>query len=852
MALLLEDQGRPPVSLVNRDDALLHRMGCRVCPLSNIGANKHPQMPATGAKKPLVYMLGEAPGQHEDTQGKQFVGDSGQLLRDKIPEHFRKRVRYNNVVRTRPVRNKTPEHTEIECCRPSVIADIEASRPKAIFGFGNIPLNWISGMTGVTLWRGRKMPVRVGTHTCWYYPMLHPAYLVRQRPKVGVSEQERMFGLDLDRAFAEVEGLPEPIVHTATNARAGVEIIAGGGSEALDRITEALAWAIAQPAVGVDYETNCLRPYAKGARVLSAAVGTGKRAIAFPFDHPQSGWTPKERQRLQELWRSFLRAPVCRLSHNLAFELEWTGVMFGQELVRELWEDSAVQASIIDERKGRQKPGCFALEWLVQQYFGFNLKNISALDRKKLSEAPLEAVLFYNGMDAKYHALLWEQQDAVIAEQGLGEAYELALRRVPAVVLTQMKGVPVDQKEVKRLQKKYGERIEGLLADIEALPIIKQFRKQYHKDFKPLSNPDVLKVFKDMLQCPECEIRDKKTKKIRYSTDEAVLVQIDHPLVQLLLDLRHANKRKSTYIDPLREGSDVLYPDGLLHAQFNTFFAETGRLSCDGPNLQNFPNREDEAREVRRQIKADRGNVILKFDYGQIEARVIAMFTKDPRFCKALWDRYDIHQDWAERIASAYPRRIGGKQNLKDKKVMKDFRTDIKNQWTFPLVFGATLQSASGYLKIPEDELTPLFDEFWEEFEGIHKWQKNQLKFYQEYGYVECLTGRRRRGPMSVNQVYNSPVQGTAAEIVMDGMSRLSELGDPELQPEINIHDDLTFLRVPADRVDEIAEKVLDQMLAVPFDWVNVPITAEASLGTDWERMEEIGDFSSDEWFGKE
>src|SRR5216684_2280020 len=98
------------------------------------------------------------------------------------------------------------------------------------------------------------------------------------------------------------------------------------------------------------------------------------------------------------------------------------------------------------------------------------------------------------------------------------------------------------------------------------------------------------------------------------------------------------------------------------------------------------------------------------------------------------------------------------------------------------------------------------------------------MESYEELGYVECLTGRRRRGPMSLNQVINSPVQGTAAEIVLDGMSRLSEIGDPELQPEINIHDDLTFCRVPIKKIDTIAERVIDEMLDVPFDWVNVPI----------------------------
>jgi DNA polymerase I-like protein with 3'-5' exonuclease and polymerase domains len=83
----------------------------------------------------------------------------------------------------------------------------------------------------------------------------------------------------------------------------------------------------------------------------------------------------------------------------------------------------------------------------------------------------------------------------------------------------------------------------------------------------------------------------------------------------------------------------------------------------------------------------------------------------------------------------------------------------------------------------------------------------------------------------------------------MDAMCRLSETGEPDLQPEINIHDDLTFLRVPEAELETILEKVLGHMLGVPFEWVNVPITVEVSVGRNWMEMEEIGTFSSDEWF---
>ncbi len=224
------------------------------------------------------------------------------------------------------------------------------------------------------------------------------------------------------------------------------------------------------------------------------------------------------------------------------------------------------------------------------------------------------------------------------------------------------------------------------------------------------------------------------------------------------------------------------------------------------------------------------------------------MATKDKAFCKALWENYDVHMEWAERLAYAYPARIGGKQMLKDKEAMKTFRTDIKNQFTFPLFFGAKLSSAAGYLHIPERVLAKYYDDFWEEFDGVYRWQQDLLTFYQKYGYVECLTHRRRRGPLSTNQIYNSPIQGTAADVVLDAMSRLSETGDPDLQPEINIHDDLTFLRVPTKRVDVVAEKIIEHMLAVPFDWVNVPISVEMSLGSNWADLKEVGVYTSDNW----
>ena len=1015
------------------------------------------------------------------------------------------------------------------CCRPSVVADIERSQPLTIFGFGNVPLTWISGFSGIMKWRGRRMPVQVGKHICWYYAFQHPASFLHQYYPTDdgyKSEGHRMLAFDLAQAFADLDMLlPVPKVHTAEQTRAGVECI----TKFFD-IESALQWASRQSMVGVDYETTCLRPYAEDAAILSVAIGTPERTFAFPLGHSEAKYLPSEIYEIRDLWRRFLLTASCRkIVHNLAFEMEWSAYFFGSETLRAgKWEDTANAAAIVDERRGKLKPGCFSLEFLVQQYFGFNIKKLSNVDVEQLASTPLPTVLMYNGIDAKYNVLLWDKLWRIIERENLEEAYNLAVRRVPTVVLSQVKGAPVDQIRVKELDAKYGKLVAKAEANIAGLDVIKEFERIKEKPFNPSSSSrDSIYVFDKMLKRKEVFIYDKYAKEEKRSVKEEVLLQIRHPLARHLLALRSAAGTKSKYIDPLLASNEdtVVFPDGLIHTNFNTYFAETGRLSCvapwtpvmtkqglkavcdiivgdlvwthcnrwcsvtalwrkgweqmlrltlsngeiltctkkhqlllssgewvcvgelherfqemgeqqnshhsgfifvpwsrvndygtdssetkhtyskcmldtqnsyveagtqgvgnvtvlcletrqqepnegkisratsqlegtvrrsqriqndknpisanvfapsefaefvrdrtftqrtadpsyrwksaqqrhgqfghcyserscnltlavpegfksvaiekfevggsyevfditveedasyvtcgifshnsDSPNLQNFPKRDAETKEVRSSIVAPPGCVVLAFDYGQIEARVIAMFTKDKAFCKALWDRYDVHGDWAERIARDYPQRIGGEQNLTDKEAMKTFRTDIKNQWTFPLFFGAQLESAAGYLNIPISVLRKHYREFWKEFEGVALWQEQQIKFYREHGYTETLTGRRRRGPMTINQILNSPVQGTAAEIVLDAMSRLSETNDPELQPEIQVHDDFVFLRVPEERVDVIAEKIIDIMLAVPFDWVNVPISVEMSCGSNLADLKEVGMYASDTW----
>src|SRR5215469_16067768 len=111
----------------------LEQLGCRACPLNSTPG----KIDATGSTEPEVYILGEAAGADEEIERRQFIGKAGQLLRSLLPRGATKVARWNNVLNCHPPRNRNPTSQEIACCRPRLLDDVQRSRPKAIWGFGN-------------------------------------------------------------------------------------------------------------------------------------------------------------------------------------------------------------------------------------------------------------------------------------------------------------------------------------------------------------------------------------------------------------------------------------------------------------------------------------------------------------------------------------------------------------------------------------------------------------------------------------------------------------------------------------------------------------------------------------------
>jgi len=453
---------------------------------------------------------------------------------------------------------------------------------------------------------------------------------------------------------------------------------------------------------------------------------------------------------------------------------------------------------------------------------------------------PVEKLLSYNALDAKYTARLYQAQREELIRDGLLGAYKVHLDRAITLVKAQQVGLVVDFDSVDRYRTDAVAKIAKCAARIARSRLAKLYWEKKGHELSPTSPKQLAELFRDILKRPEgCREKNKSG----YSVDDTALKAMRLPIANWVLELRRAMKLKGTYLDGCARGGKWIYPDGRLHTKFNDTFTATGRLSSEEPNVQNFPKREDAW--VRTIIVPPSGHVMLSADYGQIEYRVLGIASKDKRICDSLRDRYDVHMDWAERVAKA-----DNKVWIAFGKDIKKLRSEIKNTMVFPAFYGAHADYIAQMIGMNKQKCRALFDEFWEEFAGVRAWQQRLLKEYQRDGYVSCLTGRRRRAPLTQNMIYNSPIQGSASDIVVDAMNRLSIRAEkdsiPALQPVMNIHDDLTFY-VPRKRLRSLTRVIVDEMLHPSFDWVTVPISVEVSVGKNWGEMDSVGTFFSDD-----
>jgi len=328
----------------------------------------------------------------------------------------------------------------------------------------------------------------------------------------------------------------------------------------------------------------------------------------------------------------------------------------------------------------------------------------------------------------------------------------------------------------------------------------------------------------------------KKSKTGQRSTDHDVLLELSkvHPVPGLILRHRELSKLKGTYILPLP--TFVNPKTGRIHTSYSQTMVATGRLSSANPNLQNIPTSEEHGIAIRSAFVAQSGYLFLSADYSQIELRVLAYMSRDEALCKAFANNVDIHAQTAAQIFDVDVDKVTHDQRQLGKRI------------NFSIIYGLTPYGLAQDLGIKPSEAKIYIEKYFERYPKVAAWLDATVKQAIKDGYTETWLGRRRYIPelqeknrglfeSGRRMATNSPVQGTAAEIMKIAMINIhNTLQEKKLDAHLilQIHDEVIVECEESllERVRKIVQKEMETVV----DW-DVPLKVGIRTGKDWGQI---------------
>ena len=328
------------------------------------------------------------------------------------------------------------------------------------------------------------------------------------------------------------------------------------------------------------------------------------------------------------------------------------------------------------------------------------------------------------------------------------------------------------------------------------------------------------------------ELTPGRKGKTGYSTDSKVLraIRSDHEIVPVIEEWRELTKLVNTYLGPL---PTLIGDDGRLHTTINQTVAATGRLSTSSPNLQAIPIRTELGREIRSAFVAEPGQRLLSADYSQIELRILAHVSGEPKLREAFARGEDIHTATAAEVLGKDPATL-----------TKDER-NVAKMINFGIVYGISAFGLSENLDIPKEQAQAYIDTYLARFPLVQAFIARTIAQASEDGYATSLLGRRRPVPelRAMNRqtrgfgervAVNFVMQGSNADIIKVAMVAIHERLRAEgrgARLVLQVHDEL-LLDVPETEVSKVRELVREEMVgAYPLD---PALAVDIGVGDDW------------------
>lgn len=584
--------------------------------------------------------------------------------------------------------------------------------------------------------------------------------------------------------------------------------------DSIERLQEVLSSA--QNEIAFDLEATGGNPLTGG--LVGIALCTEKgRASYIPVAHADK-WIEKQADKtevLRHIGGVLGNREIAKIGHNLKYDI----MLIGREgvAVEGVLYDTMIASYLLNPNRATH-----SLDEVSFEYLSKRKKSLAEVLKKKasLAEVPVEEVAAYAAEEA---ALSYELKDILFARirnEGLEKVYfDIEMPLISVLVEIEKAGIRIDSDLLRSMSREMTGEIESIEKRIFFLS---------GEEFN-INSPKQLSriLFQTLGLSPT-----KKTK-TGYSTGMDVLEELAefHELPREVLHYRSLTKLKTTYLDVLPELADP--KTGRIHTSFNQTTAATGRLSSSDPNLQNIPIRGEWGKRIRQAFAAEEGNLLLSADYSQVELRVLAHVSRDEGLIAAFNDGLDIH---ARTAAELFGVPIAA--------VTAEMRRTAKTV-NFGVIYGISAFGLSETLNIDREEAKRYIARYFERHPGVREYTEKVLAEAAEKGYVETLFGRKRPVPemrshnkntrqLGERLAVNSPIQGTAADIIKLAMLHISaRLKKESLEARmiLQVHDEL-LVELPENEIDKVRDMVKEEMEGAVS--LAVPVKVEIGCGRNW------------------
>ena len=601
----------------------------------------------------------------------------------------------------------------------------------------------------------------------------------------------------------------------------------------LPDLTAYIDSALKAPQVAYDSETDGLDTMAANILGFSLCFEAGK-AVYIPIARESGDLFADStgiplKDALTQLLRLFQAKSLTVIMHNAKFDLKVLATNIKKagfknaELTDKILESSIYDTMIYAWLQNPERTGknSYSLEALGEAILGLKGIEFSDIVEKgqTFADVPLEKAAPYGAEDADFTLKLAQAQQKA-EDVHLKDLFALEMKVLPILTKMELTGIHLDTATLHAYNK---ELTQGIAAAEQAI------YKEVGHEFN-IASPKQLQT----VLFEERGLKAGKKTKTGYSTDTSVLEELafEDPVPKMILEYREMAKLKSTYVEALPKLVD---DQDRIHTDFVQTGTATGRLSCRDPNLQNIPVRNEAGRRIRSAFTAPEGKVLISADYSQIELVVLAHLSGDKNMSQSFIDGTDVHKATAALIYGVAPDAVTPEMRRTAKTI------------NFGVIYGMSAFRLARDLGISRTQAAQFIDNYFAQYSSVDSFIKDTIKKAEETGWVETLFGRRRP-IMNINSrnkleksaaeriAVNTPVQGSAADIVKTAMLAVSEALVKTKSPArllLQVHDELIF-ECPDDQatIDATIALIKDKMEnAVKL---KVPLRVSIEYGKNW------------------